>query len=164
VEIVSNNGPPCQSAEYEEFLRLNCIERILCIIHPHIIVSPNHLAERFGNFFKHSLESSASDPASLLQQRVQNFLLSWRSTIHATTGSSPAKLFLQRELYTYFFPVRPDLTTHVSLLYVSHTFCTAPSVPAGLPCHDTSCTFWASVLHSLTKCCSVSVEAPQNLP
>lgn len=64
--------------------------------------------------FKHSLESSASDPACTLQQRIQNFLLSYRSTQHATTGSSPAKLFLQRELCTRLSLVRPDLATHVS--------------------------------------------------
>ena len=50
----------------------------------------------------------------MLQQRVQNFLLSYRSTQHATTGTSPAKLFLQRELRTRLSLVRPDLATHVS--------------------------------------------------
>ena len=64
--------------------------------------------------FKHSLESSASDPSCTLQQRIQNFLLSYRGTQHATTGSAPAKLFLQRELRTRLSLVRPDLATHVS--------------------------------------------------
>ena len=95
-QIVSDKGPPFQSTEYEEFLR------------------QNGLAERFVQTFKHSLESSASDPACTLQQRIQNFLLSYRSTPHATTGSSPAKLFLQRELRTRLSLVKPDLTTHVS--------------------------------------------------
>ena len=63
--------------------------------------------------FKHSLESSASDPSCTLQQRIQNFL-SYRGTQHATTGSAPAKLFLQRELRTRLSLVRPDLATHVS--------------------------------------------------
>ena len=93
------------------FLRQNGIQRIL--------VSPNHpssngLAERFVQTFKHSLESSASDPSCALQQRIQNFLLSYRNTQHATTGSSPAKLFLQRELRTRLSLVRPDLATRVS--------------------------------------------------
>ena len=110
-QIVSDNGPPFQSAEYEEFLRQNGIQRILVSpYHP----SSNGLAERFVQTFKHSLESSASDPSCTLQQRIQNFLLSYRSTQHATTGSSPAKLFLQRELRTRLSLVRPDLATHVS--------------------------------------------------
>ena len=110
-QIVSDNDPPFQSAEYEEFLRQNGIQRILVSpYHP----SSNGLAERFEQTFKHSLDSSASDPSCTLQQRVQNFLLSYRSTQHATTGTSPAKLFLQRELRTRLSLVRPDLTTHVS--------------------------------------------------
>jgi len=111
-EVVSDNSPPFQSAEYGEFLRQNGIQKILVSpCHP----SSNGLAERFVQTFKHSLESSASDPACTLQQRIQNFLLSYRSTQHATTGSSPAKLFLQRELHTHLSLVRPDLATHVSL-------------------------------------------------
>ena len=85
-QIVIDNGPPFQSAEYEEFLRQNGIQRILVSpYHP----SSNGLAERFVQAFKHSLEASASDPACALQQRIQNFLLSYRSNQHATTGSSP---------------------------------------------------------------------------
>jgi len=102
-QVVSDNGPPFQSAENGEFLRQNGIQKILVSpYHP----SSNGLAERFVQTFKHSLESSASDPACTLQQRIQNFLLSYRSTQHATTGSSPAKLFLQRELRTRLSLVR----------------------------------------------------------
>ena len=90
-QVVSDNGPPFQSAEYEEFLRKIGIQRILgSPYHP----SSNGLAERFVQTFKYAMESSADDPASSKQRRIQNFLLSYRSTLHATTGSSPAKLFL----------------------------------------------------------------------
>ena len=110
-QIFSDNGPPFQSAEYEEFLRQNGMQRILVSpYHP----SSNSLAEWFVQTFKHFLDSSASDPSCTLQQRVQNFLLSYRSTQHATTGTSPAKLFLQRELRTRLSLVRPDLVTHAS--------------------------------------------------
>ena len=111
MQIVRDNGPPFQSDEYEEFLRQNGIQRILVSpYHP----SSNGLAEWFVQTFKHSLESSAPDPACTLQQRIQNFLLLYRSTQHATTGSSPAKLFLQRELRTRLSLVRLDLATYVS--------------------------------------------------
>ena len=61
-QIVSDNGPPFQSAEYEEFLRQNGIQKILVSpCHP----SSNGLAERFVQTFKHSLESSAYKPTLL---------------------------------------------------------------------------------------------------
>ena len=72
-KVVSDNGPPFQSAAYEEFLRQNGIQR-----------------------------------------RFQNSLLSYRSTPHATTGSSPAKFFLQRELRTRLYLVTPDIGSRVA--------------------------------------------------
>ena len=64
--------------------------------------------------FRYAMESSADDPASSIQRRIQNFLLSYRSTPHATTGSSPAKLFLQRELRTRLSLVTPDIGSRVA--------------------------------------------------
>ena len=110
-QVVSDNGPPFQSAEYEEFLLQNGIQRILVSpYHP----SSNGLAERFVQTFKYAMESSADDPASSIQRRIQNFLLSYRSTLHATTGSSLAKLFLLRELRTRLSLVTPDIGPRVA--------------------------------------------------
>ena len=79
-QVVSDNGPPFQSAEYEEFLRQIGIQRIFVSpYHP----SSNGLAERFVQTFKYAMESSVNDPASSIQRRIQNFLLSYRSTPHA---------------------------------------------------------------------------------
>ena len=64
--------------------------------------------------FKYAMESSADDLANSIQRRIQNFLLSYRSTPHATTGSSPAKLFLQRELPTRLSLVTPDIGSRVA--------------------------------------------------
>ena len=64
--------------------------------------------------FKYAIESSAEDPASSIQRRTQNFLLSYRSTPHATNGSSLAKLFLQRELHTRLSLVTPDIGSRVA--------------------------------------------------
>ena len=110
-QVVRNNGPPFQSAEHEEFLRQNGIQRIL--VSPHH-PSSNGLAERFVQTFKYAMESSADDPASSIQRRIQNFLISYRSTPHATTGSSTAKLFLQRELRTRLSLVTPDIGSRVA--------------------------------------------------
>ena len=110
-QVVSDNGPPFQSSGYEEFLRQNGIQRVLVSpYHP----ASNGLAERFVQTFKYSLESSASDPGSL-HQKIQRFLLAYRSTPHATTGSTPSKLFLQRELRTRLSLAKPDLASHVAI-------------------------------------------------
>lgn len=91
-QVVSDNEPPFQSREYGDFLKQNGVERVLVSpYHP----AANGQAERFVQKF---LKSSANDGALL--QRIQNFLLTYRSTQHATTGATPAKLFLQRELRT----------------------------------------------------------------
>ena len=110
-QVLSDNGPPFQSGEYEEFLRQNGIQRILVSpYHP----SSNGLDERFGQTFKYAMESSADNPASSIQRRDQNFLLSYRSTPHGTTNSSPAKLLLQRELRTRLSLVTPDIGSRVA--------------------------------------------------
>ena len=110
-QVVRDNGPPFRSAEHEEFLRQNGIQRIL--VSPYY-PSSNRLAERFVQTFKYAMESSADDPSSSIQRRIQNFLISYRSTPHATTGSSPAKLFLQRELRTRLSLVTPDIGSRVA--------------------------------------------------
>ena len=110
-QVVRDNGPPFRSAEHEEFLRQNGIQRIL--VSPYY-PSSNRLAERFVQTFKYAMESSADDPSSSIQRRIQNFLISYRSTPHATTGSSPAKLFLQRELRTRLSLVTPDIGSCVA--------------------------------------------------
>ena len=69
---------------------------------------------RFVQTFKYAMESSTDDRAISIQRRIQNFLLSYRSTPHATTGSSPAKLFLQRELRTRLSLVTPDIGSRVA--------------------------------------------------
>ena len=108
---VSDDGPPFQSAEYEQFLGQNDIQRILVSSsHP----SSNRLAERFVQTLKYAMESSADDPASSIQRRIRNFLLSYRGTPHATTGSSPTKIFLQYELRTRLSLVTPDIGSRVA--------------------------------------------------
>ena len=46
-------------------------------------------------------------------QRLANFLLSYRSTPHATTGCTPISLFLKRELRTRLDLLKPSLSDQV---------------------------------------------------
>lgn len=108
-QVVSDNGPPFQSKEYGDFLKLNGIQRVLVSpYHP----AANGQAERFVQTFKKFLQASEGD--GTLQLRIQNFLLSYCSTQHATTGATPTKLFLQRELRTRLSLVHPDISLHVT--------------------------------------------------
>jgi len=82
-----------------------------------MLVSPYHpaangQAEHFVQTFKKFLQASEGD--GTLHLHIQNFLLSYSSTQHATTGTTPAKLFLQRELRTRLSLVHPDISLHVT--------------------------------------------------
>jgi len=94
-QVVSDNRPLFQSKGYRDFLKLNGIQRVLVSpYHPAV----NGQAERFLQTFKKFLQASERD--GTLHLLIQNFLLSYRSTQHAKTGTTPTKLFLQRELRT----------------------------------------------------------------
>ncbi|CAB3985344.1 protocadherin, partial, partial [Paramuricea clavata] len=106
---MSDNGPPFQSVEYDDFLKQNGILRVLVSpYHP----ASNGQAERFVQTFKNYLKTSSAQ--SCLLQRIQSFLLSYRGTPHSTTGCLPAKIFLQRELRTRLSLVKPDTASVVS--------------------------------------------------
>ena len=106
-QVVSDNGSPFQSREYADFLKQNGIQRVT----PYYPAA-NGQAERFVQTFKKFLKSSASE--GTLNQSIQNFLLTYRNTQHVTTGATPAKLFLQRELRTRLALVRPDISLQVT--------------------------------------------------
>lgn len=72
----------------------------------------NGLAERFVQSMKQALKASLSSGAPL-SQRLCNFLLTYRSTAHSTTGVTPCSLFLKREVRTRFDLLRPDQDSHV---------------------------------------------------
>ena len=84
----------------------------------HIRTAPYHPAsngeaERFVQTFKHSLKAGKND-AGTLHQKLTRFLLTYRSTLHSTTGVSPAELFLKRQLRTRLDLLRPSLESKVA--------------------------------------------------
>lgn len=95
-QLVSDNDPQFTSSELELCMRENGIK--------HIKSSPYHLAsngeaERFVQTFKHALKAAKNDPGSL-NTKLARFLLAYRNTTNATTGVSPADLFLKHPLRT----------------------------------------------------------------
>ena len=109
LQLVSDNGPQFISEEFENFLKNNGVK--------HVRVAPYHAAsngaaERMVQSFKRSLSASKAQGRSL-QQGLDNFLLAYRTTKHATTGQTPASMFLGRELRTRLSLVRPSTAEKV---------------------------------------------------
>ncbi len=103
-ELVSDNGPQFISDEFAGFMRANGVKHIrVAPYHP----ASNGLAERFVQSFKTAMKASMNSGISMTH-RLANFLLTYRSTPHATTGVSPSSLFLHRCIRTRFDMLRPD--------------------------------------------------------
>ena len=85
----------------------------------HICLAPylretNGEAERFVQKFKRAMK--ADDPQVTddeLDRRLQQFLLKYRVTPHATPGCTPAELFFNRRQTTVLDRLRPDLCSEV---------------------------------------------------
>ena len=108
-QIVSDNGPQFVSDEFKTFLQKNGVKHIRCApYHP----SSNGAVERFNQTMKKSLKASQKDGRTL-SHRLSDFLLTYRSTPHATTNRVPCSLFLQREMRTVFSLLRPDTESRV---------------------------------------------------
>lgn len=108
-QIVSDNGPQFTSEEFSAFLRGNGIKHHRCTpYHP----SSNGEAERFVRTFKESIKASCRDGLTL-SHRIQNFLLMYRSTPHATTNRAPCELFLGRKVRTRLDLIQPNVEEQV---------------------------------------------------
>ena len=105
VHCVSDNGPQFRSEQFTRFLKVNGVK--------HVRVAPYHaarngLAERMVQSFKNHMKVCKGSKLSI-QQRIENFLLTYRSTKHLTTGGTPASLFLGCELRTRLSLLRPNV-------------------------------------------------------
>lgn len=110
-QVVSDNGPSFIAEEFQEFLRSNGVKHVRSApYHP----QTNGEAERFVQTFKRAMTADNNHASNEeLDRRLQQFLLRYRVTPHATTGRTPADLFLSRKLVTVLDRLRPDLRVEV---------------------------------------------------
>ena len=93
--------------EFKQFLAQNGIYHITSApYHP----STNGLAERAVQTFKIAMKKSGS---SNLEYNLSKFLFQYRITPHATTGETPSKLLMGRQLRSQLNLVHPYLQQHV---------------------------------------------------
>ncbi|XP_050709686.1 uncharacterized protein K02A2.6-like [Eriocheir sinensis] len=94
--IVSDNGPQFCSQEFKDFLTVNGIQHIQSApYHP----ATNGEAERFVQTFKQHMKCKNVNSTNV-HSGISKFLLTYRTTPHATTGVAPSILLMGRRIRT----------------------------------------------------------------
>ena len=111
--LVSDNGPPFQSEEFELFCASNGIKHIPA---PPYHPATNGQAENCVKTVKralkkHFLDTSKSNVSD--SHKLASFLLTYRNTPHSVTGRTPAELLNKRKLRTRLDLLRPDMRKFV---------------------------------------------------
>jgi len=107
--IVSDNGAQFVSDEFNQFLKQNGIRHIRSApYHP----ATNGLAERFIQSFKRAMKAGMKEKVQV-KQCLENFLLTYRTTTHATTKETPCMLMMGRALRTRLDLLRPSHSSQV---------------------------------------------------
>ena len=107
---MSDNGPQFTSSEFAEFVKMNGINHIRSSpYHP----ASNGEAERFVGTFKEAMKTGKNDGLTPSHQ-LANFLLTYRTIPHSTTGTPPCELLMGRSLHTRLDLLKPDTRQSVS--------------------------------------------------
>ena len=115
-QVVSDNGLQFTAEEFKDFMKVNGIKHIRSTpYHP----STNGLVERFVQMFKRAMRAGESE-GKPMHHRLVNFLLTYRSSLHATTNVAPGDLILKRHLRTRFDLLRPDWNREVCSKQAMH--------------------------------------------
>ena len=104
-QLASDNGTQFTSTNFQTFVKANAIKHIRgAPYHP----ATNGQAERFIQTLKKVIKAGENSTLTV-KHRVLNFLLTYRTTPHSTTGQTPAELFLKRSLRTRLDILHPDV-------------------------------------------------------
>ena len=110
--IVSDNGPSHVSEEVKTFCKLNGIKHLtIASYHPSSNGAAKHSVQTFKTSLKKIIEGK---PVKDLNAILQPFLLTYRTTLHCTTHTSPAELFFRRKLNTRLSFINPTLLNTIN--------------------------------------------------
>ena len=96
MEIIRDNGPQFTSVEFSSFIDIHKIK--------HHRVTPywpcaNSEVERFNRVLKKAIQTAHAEDKDW-KDELYNFLLVCRTTTHCTTGETPSKLLMNRQIRT----------------------------------------------------------------
>jgi len=103
------NGPQFIAEEFNSFCKFNDISHITGAPYHS---STNSAVEWAVQTMKKSLKSTVNEPGPL-QMKLSQFLMSYQTIPHATTGETPATLFLKRPIKTRLDLLKPNLKERV---------------------------------------------------
>ena len=95
--LVSDNGTQFASEKFRSFCDFHGIEQKFTAPYS---PATNGQAERAVGLIKRGLEKALDGDRRNVAKAVEDFLLRYRSTPHSETGSTPAELFIGRQLRT----------------------------------------------------------------
>ena len=103
--VISDNGTAFTSDKFEIFMRHNGVRHVKSTPY---YPSTNGLAECAIQTLNN--ESLKKSKAGSLETKISHFLLQYHTTPHTTTGISPAKLLMGRQLHPHLSLLHPDFT------------------------------------------------------
>ena len=110
VTVVSDNGPPFSSSEFESFTKANgIIHHRVPPYHP----SSNGLAENMVKSLKQALNKASKKDTT--ETKIAKFLMSYRNTPHSVTGKTPAEVLLRRSPRTRLSLIHPCMSQRMSI-------------------------------------------------
>lgn len=107
-QIVTDNRPQFTANEFRQFTAANGVKHITTSYHP----SSNGAAERMVQTVKRAIREGLQC-GDTLEHALASFLLHYRVTPHATTGTSPSSPFLGRPLPTRLDLLKPNVACRV---------------------------------------------------
>ena len=108
-QIVTDNGSAFTSKEFGTFLQRNGIQQIRTApYHP----ASNGQAERTVQTFKTTSNKMLNEKGTI-NQKVQRFLMAYRTTPHSATNCTPAELLFGRRLRTALGIIKPSLSNNM---------------------------------------------------
>lgn len=108
-QVVTDNGPPFSSAEFNYFLEFNGIEHLYS---PPYHPASNGAAENAVKIIKNVIKKARAGNNNI-DTAIVRFLLNYHNTPHSTTGESPARLLQGRQLRTRLDALKPDIQLKV---------------------------------------------------